>query len=491
MTRTKQPHIILIMTDQQRTDTIAELGAPWMHTPHMDRLVREGCALTNCFVTSPVCVASRASLFTGMYPHSTGVFNNFHPWEPTWVRSLADVGYHCVNIGKMHINPYDAPGGFHQRYVVENKDRALFLEEHDRAFHDEWDKALHARKLVKPTRFNRFANDPDGFRNGLGTFTWEIDEDMHPDMFVGDFALWWLEERKASSPLFLQIGFPGPHPPFDAVPRHLERYNAMKLPLPRVTEEELAAQPRSHRGVRHSMVHGNFDSLAWKESPPEDALLRMRRHYAANVSMIDEKLGEILEVLERKGYLDDAIVIFTSDHGEALGDHGHIQKWTMYDCVERVPLVFWSPSRIKASGQRNDSLVQLIDIAPTILDSAGVPVPPEWDARSLWPVLDEKQPKIRDVVYAELARCHIQTNSEHIVMRRDTDWKLVLHLGEDDGELYDLTRDPDEVRNLWTSPEHRELRERLVRETLEWSVGSSLNAKMAVPTRKPQQPMAL
>ena len=150
-----RPNIILIMTDQQRADTIGALGASWMHTPNLDRLVREGTAFTECFVTSPVCVASRASLFTGKYPHSCQVFSNFQPWEPTWVGSLARQGYHCVSIGKMHINPYDAAGGFHQRFVVENKDRPLFLEERDRAIYDEWDKALRVRGLEKPSRYNR------------------------------------------------------------------------------------------------------------------------------------------------------------------------------------------------------------------------------------------------------------------------------------------------------------------------------------------------
>ena len=460
-----------------------------MHTPALDRLAREGFAFDNCFVTSPVCVGSRASLFTGMYPHAGGVFTNFHPWEPTWVRWLAEAGYHCVNIGKMHINPYDAPGGFHQRFVVENKDRPLFLDEHDRAFYDEWDKALHARKLVKPSRYTRFEQDPDGYRAALGAFVWDLDEEMHSDMFVGDQATWWLQERKAQNPLFLQIGFPGPHPPYDAVPRHLAPYAAADIPLRSVTGEEIAAQPRAQSVLRDNMIRHNFDSVAWQANPSREALLRLRRHYAANVSMIDEKVGQILETLGRKGYLDDAIVIFTSDHADALGDHGHIQKWTMYDCVERVPLLVWSPRRIRGGG-RTDSLVQLIDIAPTILQAAGVPVPETWEARPLWPVLEGREPRIRGTVYAELARDHIQSGAEYIVMRRDEEWKLVYYLGENDGELYDLKRDMQETRNLWTAPECRELRERLLRGVFEWSMRGNLHSHMP-GQRKPQQPMLI
>lgn len=482
-----KPNIILIITDQQRADTIHALGASWMKTPALDRLVREGFACTQCFVTSPVCVASRASLFTGMYPHTTAVFTNFHPWQPTWVSWLADAGYHCVNIGKMHINPYDAPGGFHQRFVVENKDRPLFLDEHDRAFYDEWDKALHARKLVKPSRYTRYAADAEGYKRALGAFVWDLPEDMHSDMFIGDHAIWWLEERKAANPLFLQIGFPGPHPPYDPVPRHLAQYAEADIPPPVGLDADYERQPRAQAQLRDNMIRDNYDSVAWQRRPKQADVLRMRRHYAANVSMIDEKVGQIMETLQRKGYLDNAIVVFTSDHGDALGDYGHSQKWTMYDCVEKVPLLIWAPGRVPAGG-RSDALVQLMDVAPMLLEAASVPVPGNFEARSLWPVLDGSNETVRDVVYAELARDHIQTGAEYIIMRRDREWKLVYYLGELDGELYHLAADPRELCNLWNSAQHQEVRERLVREVLEWSVRSTLQSRTP-PSRKPQQPM--
>lgn len=485
----RKPNIVLVMTDQQRADTIGALGAPWMHTPNLDRLVREGAAYTNCFVTSPVCVGSRASLFTGVYPHGAGVFSNFQPWQPNWVKWLAEAGYHCASIGKMHINPYDALGGFHQRFPVENKDRPLFLEERDRAFYDEWDKALHARKLVKPSRYTRHAADPEGYKQALGAFVWELPEDAHSDMFIGDHAIWWLEERKSPDPLFLQIGFPGPHPPYDPVPRHFERYANANVPLPSVTEEEIARQPRAQAELRRNMIRHNYDSIAWQEKPSREALAHMRRCYAANVTMIDEKVGQVIGVLEKKGELDNTIFIFTSDHADALGDHGHIQKWIMYDCVERVPLVFWAPGRI-APRKPDDSLVQLMDIAPTVLEAAGVPIPSNWEAKSLLPGLLRQEQVGRDVVYAELARDHIQTGAEMIVMRRDRDWKLVYYLNEPDGELFDLRNDPGEVRNLWGESEHRERRDTLIGEVLHWSMQGNLRSRMP-PARKPQQPMLI
>lgn len=488
---TARPNIVLIITDQQRFDTIRALGAPWMHTPHIDGIVAEGRAFTNCFVTSPVCVASRASMFRGVYPHSTNVYTNFEPWEPNWVQWLADAGYHCVNIGKMHINPYDAKGGFHQRFMVENKDRPLFLEEHDRAIYDEWDKALKARGLVKPSRYTRAEADPKGFLDALGCFVWETDADMHPDNFVGNTAAWWLEERKAETPFFLQVGFPGPHPPYDPTAEHLARYETADIPVPRVDDEELARQPAMHRRLRQSMVDFNIDSVAWRESAPQEDLLKLRRYYAANVTMIDEKVGEIMDMLARRDYLDNTIVIFCSDHADALGDHGHIQKWTMYDTVVRVPLVIWAPGRVKPG--ISDELVQLMDVSPAILEACGLPIPDNWEAKSLWPLLEDDQPSaepFRDHVYAELGRDHIQSASEFVIMRRDHDWKQVIYVGEDEGELYDLRTDPDETVNLWSDPSHQERRDQGTREILAWAALGAYRANRP-KMRKPQAPMAV
>ncbi len=485
-----RPNIILIMTDQQRADTIGALGAPWMQTPHLDRMAREGVAFTECFVTSPVCVGARASLFTGKYPHGCQVFSNFQPWQPTWVSSLADHGYHCVNIGKMHINPYDAPGGFHQRLIMENKDRPLFLEERDRAIYDEWDKALHARKLTKPSRYNRHAADPEGYKRAIGAFTWDMAGDMHPDHFIGDTACWWIKDRKNTDPLFLQIGFPGPHPPYDPTAEALAAYADVDIPVPTVTDAELRAQPRAQQQLRDNMIEFNFDSVAWRRDASPADLLRLRRHYAANVSMIDAQVGRILAELDARGYLDNALVVFTSDHADALGDHGHIQKWTMYDTVVRVPLIFWSKNLPLRRGVRDD-LVQLFDIAPTVLEAAGLGVPTDFEARTLWGAVSgtaDYQP--RDAVYAELARDHIQTGSEFILMRRDKRWKLVLYLDDTAGELYDLQADPGEQNNLWHVESLRAMRDELSTGCLRWLARGTLFANQK-SSRAPQRPMKI
>ena len=144
----ERPNIILIITDQQRFDTIGALGFPYVDTPNLDRLADEGVVFTECHITAPSCVPSRASLFTGYYPHTTGILKNGDQWRHSWVEDLAAAGYYCVNVGKMHTEPFETPLGFHERYIVENKDR--YLER--RYFFDEWDKALRARGFVKQQR---------------------------------------------------------------------------------------------------------------------------------------------------------------------------------------------------------------------------------------------------------------------------------------------------------------------------------------------------
>ena len=399
------------MTDQQRFDTIAALGFPYMDTPNIDRLVREGVSFDNCFVSAPSCAPARASLFTGLYPHTTGILKNADRWTRSWVEDLASAGYHCVNIGKMHTFPFETPLGFHERYVVENKDR--YLE--GRYYFDEWDKALQARGLVKQQR--ELYRQLSDYGERLGAFEWELDEDMHPDAFVGNLAKWWLGAHPRTEPLFLQIGFPGPHPPYDPVPRYAEPYLNRDLPLPSPSEEELAGQPPPFQAMRRHNVEVDHDSVVHQLDPSSDALKRQRAYYLANVTMIDEKVGEILSQLERQGYLENSIVLFTSDHGDCLCDHGHSQKWTMYDIITRVPMVVWAPGRVE-EGRRIEGLCQQMDIGPFILEAAGVEVPEYMEAESLRPAIEGTPWSGRDLVFSEHARDGILQETDYMSMVR-------------------------------------------------------------------------
>jgi len=466
----ERPNIILIITDQQRYDTIAALGFGHMDTPNMDRLVREGVSFDSCFVTAPLCVPARASLFTGYYPHTTGVYGNGHPWRHSWVEALAESGYTCVNIGKMHTKPLDTPLGFHQRYPVENKDR-FFGDE--RWFFDEWDKALASQGLVKQQRLT-YRQRPD-YRERLGAFDWELPEQMHSDFFVGNMATWWLDTYPQSEPLFLEIGFPGPHPPYDPVPRYAEPYLKKELPALGLSEGDLEGQPPPLRRLRERKVEVDNDSIVHSLDPSPEQVHRQRAHYLANVTMIDEKLGEILQALDRNGYLDNAVVVLTSDHGDCLCDHGHSQKGVMYDAATHVPAVVWCPPRFTGD-RRIAGLCQLMDLGPTVLDMAGVDPPPTLEAVSLLPVLSGSGPETgREAVFAEYGGGRDGTG--FMTMVRTRDWKLVDYLGEPFGQLFCLADDPDEVQNLWDASEQQETKRELREIMRQWLIRSNYTTR--------------
>jgi len=462
---TEQPNIILVMTDQQRFDTISALGFPYMETPNLDRLVTEGVTLSQCYISAPSCAPARASLFTGYYPHTTGILKNADRWTRSWVERLSQVGYHCVNVGKMHTFPFETPLGFHQRYVVENKDR--YLE--GRYYFDEWDKALQARGLIKQQR--ELYRQRSDYNERLGAFEWELSEEMHPDMFVGNLAQWWINSYPVTKPLFLQIGFPGPHPPYDPTWAYAEPYMNRDLPRLEVTEDELASQPSPFLEMRQHNCDVDHDSVVHQLNPTREQRHRQRAYYLANVTMIDDKIGQILNSLDQQGYLDNSVVIFTSDHGDCLGDHGHSQKWTMYDIITRAPTIVWSPGRFQA-GVTIDDLCQQMDLGPAILELAGAEVPETMEAESILPVLRGEEWSSRDYVFAEHSRDGILQGTKFMSMVRSLDWKLVHFLDQPDGQLFDLTTDPDEINNLWHQAEFADKKQELLAVLREWHIRS-------------------
>lgn len=467
-----RPDIIMIMTDQQRYDTIRALGATHMDTPNIDRLAEHGTTFTQCHVTAPSCVPCRASLFTGYYPHTNGVLANGQPWSRTWVSELQAVGYHTVNIGKMHTIPYDARAGFDERFVVENKDR--FLE--GRWFFDEWDKALATHGLRKQQRED-YRKRPD-YHDRLGAFTWDLPPALQSDNFVAETAKWWLETKPVEKPLFLSLGFPGPHPPYDPTPELAEKYMNRDVPVPKVAQDELDHLPPPLREKREHDVEVDHDSVAWKLDPDEEELRRMRAYYYANVELIDRQVGEILDVLEKRGRLDNTIIVFTSDHGDNLGDHGLSQKWAPYEEVTRVPLIISAPERFRGGREVNE-LVQLFDLGPTILEWAGVEPDETFEAISLNPALEETGFEGREHVFCEQGGDVNLTGSSLITMARSKRYKLVHYQGQDYGQLFDLEEDPRESRNLWESPDHLGVKQELFEVLMNWHIDSALATKNA------------
>ena len=460
-----QPNIILIITDQQRYDTIKALGYPYMDTPNLDRLAYEGASFDNCHITAPSCAPARASLFTGYYPHVTGIMSNGDMWRRAWVEDLAAAGYHCVNIGKMHTTPFETPLGFHERYVVENKDR--FLQGKD--YKDQWDRALEKRGIVKQQRL--LYRQRDDYAERMGAFSWDLPPETHSDNFVGGLAQSWLRKRRVDKPLFLQIGFPGPHPPYDPTPAAAAEYIDRELPLPAPSQAELDGLPPPFQQLRQHNTQVDHDSIVHLLEPSRLQLQRLRAYYAANVSMIDQQVGEIMAGLEAAGYLEDSIVIFTSDHGDCLGDHGQIQKWTMYDIITRVPTLFWSPGRI-AAGQRHEQLCQWMDIGATILELAGLPIAESMQAQSLLPALSGEAWKGRELVFAEHP-ADGNYEGPYMSMVRSPTHKLVHFLGADYGQLFDLNADPGELYNRWDDEGLADVKRELLDALLDWRIGST------------------
>jgi len=465
-----KPNIVVIITDQQRYDTIKALGADHMDTPNLDRLVDNGVVFSNCHVTAPSCVPCRASLFTGLYPHSNGVHANGQAWNQTWVSELQSAGYHTVNIGKMHTIPYDAPAGFDERYVVENKDR--YLE--GRYYFDEWDKALAAHGLKKQQREEY--RKRDDYRDRLGAFPWELPEELHSDVFVGRMARWWLETKPIDKPLFMVIGFPGPHPPYDPTQEYIDRYLNRNIPLPSVSDDELAGLPPPFIEKRQHDVDVDHDSVAWQLNPTRDQLHRMRAYYCANVEMIDREVGEILKTLEQQGKLEDSIIVFASDHGDCLGDHGLSQKWAPYEAVTRVPLVISAPAHF-TSGKDINQLVQLFDLGPTILEWAGVTPDSGFEANSLNDALKGEFFAGRTHVFCEQGGDVNLTGAEYLTMVRSTSHKLVHFKGQSFGQLFDLVGDPDETNNLWDDPAAMSIKRELLDELREWHIDSAVRTR--------------
>lgn len=474
MTDTR-PNIVFIITDQQRYDTLGALGYSYANTPAVDRLVREGTAFTQCHVAGASCAPARGALFTGYYPHTTGNVRNGDLWRHTWLEHFQAAGYYTVNIGKMHTEPMDTPAGFDERFNVENKQRARKAKGVNQDYLDEWDRALGLRGHPRPTP-TEYGELPN-YETCLGAFDWPWEPELHPDTFVGDLANWWIDRKPRKQPTFLQIGFPGPHPPYDPLREEAEKYLDQDLPVLPVAPGEIESQPQALQDLRKLHMEVGPDSTLLRPDASLEERKRQRAYYLANQTMIDRKVGEILEQLKKKGYLDNAVVVFTSDHGDCLGDHGLSQKWSGYDQITRVPLVVWGPGRV-AAGQTVDGLVQQQDIVSYLMQVAGIELPTSFEVNPLNAALEANGAGAfagRDAVYCENGK-ERHMSADMLSMVRTADWKLVHFLGNDLGQLFDLKNDPQELKNLWNDAGALARRKEMMERLFEWRLKSSIQA---------------
>ena len=296
----RPPNIVLIIIDQQRADTIGACGQPHMRTPHLDALCESSVTFRLAFAQAATCVASRACLFTGMYPHNTGVYS-FDAWagHRNWVEDLSDAGYHCANIGKMHLVPLRARGGFHERVVVENP-TTNFKQKGEPD--DAWGEHLRRHGMERP--LDRHLSDPDWDRR-LQAMPWTGPEEMHSDVYVGAEADSWLRHYDGSEPFFLEVGFPGPHEPWDPLPRHLAAYDGVELPVASVDAGDLAGKPPQHAAHRELHAGVSHESRIDLRGASQEELDRMRRHYFAKITTVDEQIGRVLTALRERRWDED------------------------------------------------------------------------------------------------------------------------------------------------------------------------------------------
>lgn len=439
-----RPNILWICSDQQRFDTLGTTGNEFISTPRLDRLAHEGTVFTHAFSQAPICTPSRASFLTGMYPSTVHACTNGNDhWDeaaPLVTKLLKDAGYNCGLTGKLHV------AGAQGRVEPRPKDDGYSFFRWSHHPPDDWDEGHDYADWIRS-----LGKDPRAIYKDLGYFP----EEIHQTTWCTNEAMRFIEEAEAAraggenKPWLMSINYFDPHPAWDPPENYLERYDPSELPAPHYQPSDLAAQERL-RGV-------DFQSEA---RPPEEfAIAEKTAAYYAMIELIDFSVGRILDFLDDQGLRENTIVIFTSDHGESLGDHGLLLKGCrFYEGLVRVPLLISGPAWMR--GQRSDELVELTDLAPTLLDAASVPVPESMAGRSLVPILTgtAAQDVHRESVRAEYYHTlngdvpGREFSGSYGTMIRTRTHKLVTYHGHETGELFDLVADPWEHENLWDDP---------------------------------------
>ena len=472
----KRPNLLWICTDQQRYDTIGALGNRLVATPNIDRLVRSGVSFTRAYCQSPICTPSRASFLTGRYPSAVHVLGNgnesFPPEAPELVtRTLANAGYDCGLIGKLHLA--SASGRIEPR-----TDDGYRYWQYSHAPRDDWKQGHGYADWVrsKGEVLGKLIADRDGVPAELHQTTWCAEKTI--EFITG--------ERQG--PWLASVNIYDPHPPFNPPRKYRDRFDRERMPGPLFAESDLEQQQRlaavdfQSKGRRPDQL--DIRNPLTPKTPGQGAAApadgdfadrdarTLQAAYYAMIELIDDRVGDIVEALEDSGQLEDTVVIFTSDHGEMLGDHGLIQKGCrFYEGLVRVPLIFSCPPRFRGD-RRCDALVELLDIAPTLLQLAGLEVPGRMHGRSLLPLLrgEEEEVEHRDFVRCEYYDALDLPDGTFATMYRDERYKLVVYHGHDEGELYDLDEDPEEFENMWSEPEAQPLKLELMKRSFDASM---------------------
>lgn len=420
-----RPNILFICSDQHSGPVLGVSGHPIVRTPNLDKLAARGVNFRNTYCGSPVCVPGRAAMMTGMFASDVGSYCNSTPFDgrvPTWGNRLHDAGYNCWATGKMD----------------------LWINK-DFGFREDGTSHGHSQNPDITSLFRApLCWRPEERRLVNGTFT----DRAATDKPKADKAIRFLkEEASATKPWCMYVGFNKPHPKFDAALRFRDQYPPDRMPLPDIPDGYLE---RRHAAWQLMAGHKNIQTPI-----PKERIQRARSAYFGLVTEIDELIGAILAELERTGQLDNTVVIYTSDHGEMLGDHGLWLKNVLLEGAARVPLLMAGPGIPK--GVSIDTPVMHADMVATMLDIAGVPRAAGLRGHSLLPIANGKSAGHPGVAYSE---SHSEGNATGSFLIRKGDWKYIYFTG-DEPLLFDLKSDPGERNNLAADKRHAAIRKEL------------------------------
>jgi len=410
-----QPNIVFILADDMRPDAIGGFGHPVVKTPNLDMLTRDGVTFTRAMVGYPICHVSRAEIFTGCCAFKTGVQyrgNVIDPALAIWVDTLRYAGYRTRFSGKWHNDGQPTERGI-------EKTVGLFSSGGDKTRDPMSDHA--GRRATGYTGWT--------FKSDDGVVDKDKGVGLTPDTdrFIADGAIN-LIKRKPDEPFFLHVSFTGPHDPRIEPRGYEQRYDPSKIMLPKNFTPE------------HPFDHGNAggrDEILLKRPRDPDEVRTELAVYFAVIAHIDEQVGRIVAALRETGVWENTILIFSSDHGLALGSHGLTGKQNMYEHTIGVPLIMRGPGIPK--DQRIAAQCYLRDLFPTTCDLAGIAIPPTVQSRSLVPLLNGMATSI----YDEVVSCFTDTQR----MIRDERWKLVWYPKVKRYQLFDVVDDPDELHD--------------------------------------------
>lgn len=457
----KRPNILIFMTDQQRGDSIPPYSRAL--TPNLDKFCSEGVTFTKTFGPAPHCCPARATFFSGLFPTQHGVWNNVNVGNTLslglnsgvrlWSEDLADAGYYMLYNGKWHVSDEEGPDkrGFNTVDQLNKPDRYGTRNRHDAPDAYEWSRY---HNIVVPEE----RTEGTMLRPGYGPMTLYGHEEneewsrlLQHDRNVVDSSVEIIKNRKKSdTPWCHYIGTIGPHDPYTVPQKYLDMYDIEDIKLPPSYYDNLRDKPNLYRKTRDT-----FDQLT------EDEHRESIRHYLAFCTYEDALFGEILDILEEKDEIDNTMIIYTSDHGDYLAEHGLWCKGLpCFQGAYHIPNVICWKGVLKNGGRYVDEFVGLQDFAPTFLEAAGIEPDREFAGNSLMPFIKDEQPDdwIKEV--------YTQSNGNELygiqrsVMTKE--WKYVYN-GYDYDELYDLTNDPNETRNLIEKSRYEDTKKELMK----------------------------